>query len=248
MIERKTPDIFAAQIRALLERPDASAQLAAIGCPTLVLCGREDRWSPLSQHLQMAAIIRGARLRIIEDAGHMSTVEQPQAVTAALLEWLCGPADTAGGQRPIALLERQIAESACRDVIRRAAMKLDAGDLEGFASLFTPDAVVVRPGKEPLRGVEALLESYRARPAAHMTRHLVAGSVVDLRAPDEAHAVSQVLLWTAAADGAAGPYGRRAHSRQVLGEFADTLRLCSDGAWRIAHRQARFVLHVDADV
>jgi uncharacterized protein (TIGR02246 family) len=247
MIERKTPDVFAAQIRALLARPDASAQLLAIDCPTLVLCGRQDSWSPLTQHLQMVALIRGARLRIIEESGHMSTLEQPQAVSAALLEWLCGPAEVANGPRPIAMLERHIAESACRDVIRRAAMRLDANDLDGFASLFTADAVVSRPGKEPLRGVEALLESYRARPPSHMTRHLVAGSVVDLRAPDEAHAISNVLLWTAVADEVPGPFGRRAHSRQVLGEFEDILRLCSDGSWRIAHRQARFVLHVDTD-
>jgi uncharacterized protein (TIGR02246 family) len=245
MIERKTPDVFAAQIKALLARPDATAQLLAIDCPTLALCGRQDSWSPLSQHLQMAAIIRGARLRIIEDCGHMSTLEQPQAVTAALVEWLRGTADTDAGQRPIALLERHIAESACRDVVRRAALKLDANDLDGFASLFTRDAVVVRPGKEPLRGVDALLESYRARPATHMTRHLVAGSVIDLRAPDEAHAISNVLLWTAVADDSPGPFGRRAQSRQVVGEFEDTLRLCSDGLWRIAHRQARFVLHAD---
>jgi uncharacterized protein (TIGR02246 family) len=245
MIERKTPEVFAAQIRALLARPDATAQLLAIDCPTLVMCGRQDSWSPLSQHLQMAAIIRGARLRIIEDAGHMSTLEQPQAVAAALVEWLRGAADMPNGQRPIALLERHVAESACRDAVRRAALKLDANDLDGFASLFTPDAVVIRPGKEPLRGVDALIESYRARPASHMTRHLVAGSVIDLRAPDEAHAISNVLLWTGSADDSAGPFGRRAQSRQVVGEFEDTLRLCSDGQWRIAHRQARFVLHVD---
>jgi uncharacterized protein (TIGR02246 family) len=243
MIERKTPEIFAAQIRALLARPDATAQLLAIDCPTLVLCGRQDSWSPLSQHLQMAAIVRGARLRIIEDCGHMSTLEQPEAVNSALVEWVNGKA----GQRPLALVERHIAEAACRDVVRRAAMKLDANDLDGFASLFTRDAVVVRPGKEPLRGVEALVESYRSRPPGHMTRHLVAGSVVDLRAPDEALAISNVLLWTAVPDGAPGPFGRRAQSRQVVGEFEDTLRLCSDGLWRIAHRQARFLLHVDTD-
>jgi uncharacterized protein (TIGR02246 family) len=245
MIERKSPEVFAAQIRALLARPDASEQLAAIDCPTLVLCGREDSWSPLSQHLQMAAIIRGARLSIIEDSGHMSTLEQPQAVSAALVEWLREPAETASGQRPIAMLERHIAESACRDVIRRAAMRLDANDLEGFASMFTRDAVVIRPGKEPLHGVDELLASYRARPASHMTRHLITDGVVDLRAPDEVHVISNVLLWTAVADDAPGPFGRRAQSRQVIGEFADTLRLCSDGAWRIAHRQARFVLHVE---
>ena len=245
MIERKTPGIFAAQIRALLARPDATAQLLGIDCPTLILCGRQDRWSTLSQHLQMAAIIRGARLRIIEECGHMSTLEQPAAVTTAMAEWLHGTEHTAPSQRPLALLERHIAESACRDVVQRAALKLDTNDLDGLASLFTRDAVVVRPGKEPLRGVEALIESYRSRPATHMTRHLVAGSVVDLRGPDEAHAISNVLLWTAAPEESSGPYGRRAQSRQVVGEFEDTLRLCSDGLWRIAHRQARFVLHID---
>src|SRR5690606_7623223 len=130
----------------------------------------------------------------------------------------------------------------------RTALKLDANDLDGLASLFTHDAVVVRPGEEPLRGVEALIESYRSRPATHMTRHLVARSSVDLRGPDEAHASSNVLLWTATMDDSAGPFGRRAHSRQVVGEFEDTLRLCSDGLWRIAHRQARFLLHADAGV
>lgn len=246
MVERKTPDIFSAQIRALLARPNAMEQLLAISCPTLVACGRQDSWSPLSQHLQMAVIVRGARLRIIEESGHMSTLEQPGAVTAALAEWLSGKGDIAVGQRPIALLERQLAESACRDVVRRAALKLDANDLDGFAAFFTSDAVVVRPGKEPLCGVDALLASYRSRPASYVTRHLVAGSVVDLRAPDEAHAISNVLLWTGTADHEAGDFGRRAQSRQVVGEFEDTLRLCSDGLWRIAHRQARFLLHVES--
>lgn len=233
MVERKTPDTFAAQIRALLARPNAMEQLLAINCPTLVACGRQDSWSPLSQHLQMAVIVRGARLRIIEESGHMSTLEQPEAVTAALAEWLSGKGD-AVGQRPIALLERQLAESACRDVVRRAALKLDANDFDGFAAFFTRDAVVVRPGKEPLHGVEAVLESYRSRPASNVTRHVVAGSVVDLRAPDEAHAISNVLVWKGTADS------------HVVGEFEDTLRLCSDGLWRIAHRQARLLLHVES--
>ncbi|MFC4311827.1 alpha/beta fold hydrolase [Steroidobacter flavus] len=246
MVERKTPEIFAAQIRALLARPNAMEQLLAIDCPTLVACGRQDSWSPLSQHLQMAVIVRGARLRIIEESGHMSTLEQPGAVTAALAEWLSGPGDIPVGQRPIALLERELAESACRDVVRRAALSLDANDLDSFGAFFTRDAVVVRPGKEPLRGVEALLESYRSRPASHVTRHLVAGSVVNLRAPDEAHAISNVLLWTGTTDQEIGDFGRRAQSRQVVGEFEDTLRLCADGRWRIAHRLARFLLHVES--
>lgn len=92
MIERSTPDRFEAQIGALLDRPDAEPLLERIGCPTLLLCGRDDRWSPLSRHEEMQARIPGATLRVIERSGHMSTMEQPEAVSAALAEWLAAPA------------------------------------------------------------------------------------------------------------------------------------------------------------
>ncbi|HET9105726.1 MAG TPA: alpha/beta hydrolase [Steroidobacteraceae bacterium] len=88
MIERKTPGIFAAQIRALLDRPSAEEVLRAIRCPALVVCGRQDRWSPLRRHEEMASMIAGAQLAVIEDSGHMATLERPQAVTAALQGWL----------------------------------------------------------------------------------------------------------------------------------------------------------------
>ena len=57
MFSRKTPDVFAAQIKALLERPDATPLLAEIHCPTLVLCGRQDAWSGLNRHEEIAARI-----------------------------------------------------------------------------------------------------------------------------------------------------------------------------------------------
>lgn len=88
MIERKTPAQFAAQIRALLNRPDASDVLAAIRCPTLVSCGRQDNWSPWERHVEIAERITGSVLVGIEHCGHMAPMEQPQAVTAALCEWL----------------------------------------------------------------------------------------------------------------------------------------------------------------
>jgi pimeloyl-ACP methyl ester carboxylesterase len=87
MVMRSTPDTFANQQRALLGRPDARSVLSTIRCPTLVLCGRQDTWSPVSQHEEIAAAIPGAKLVIVENCGHMSPVEQPGAVTAALLEW-----------------------------------------------------------------------------------------------------------------------------------------------------------------
>jgi pimeloyl-ACP methyl ester carboxylesterase len=88
MFERHTPDIFAAQINALLNRPDCSGLLGTIRCPTLLLCGREDAWSPPSRHEHMHHAITGSRLVVIEQCGHMSTMEQPDAVSRALADWL----------------------------------------------------------------------------------------------------------------------------------------------------------------
>ncbi len=92
MIERSTPAVFAAQITALLGRADAEPLLASIDVPTLVLCGRDDGWSPPSRHEHMHAAIAGSTLVIVERCGHMSPMEQPAAVSQALLDWLDRPA------------------------------------------------------------------------------------------------------------------------------------------------------------
>ena len=90
MIARKTPAIFEAQIHALLDRPDAREVFTALRCPTLLLCGRQDAWSPLARHEQMHALLPCSRLVAVEDSGHMSTMEQPAAVSRALVEWMNG--------------------------------------------------------------------------------------------------------------------------------------------------------------
>jgi pimeloyl-ACP methyl ester carboxylesterase len=88
MVARCTPQKFAAQIRALLARPDATGVLTQIRCPTLLLCGREDTWSPPARHEAMACLIPHARLAVIEDCGHMSPMERPDEVAAQLSQWL----------------------------------------------------------------------------------------------------------------------------------------------------------------
>ena len=88
MLERSSAEQFAAQINALLKRPDAGPVLPTIACPTLVLTGREDLWSPPEQHEAMAAAIKDAQLCIAEQCGHMSSLEQPQVVSAAFEKWL----------------------------------------------------------------------------------------------------------------------------------------------------------------
>lgn len=88
MIESAGIARFEAQIRALLAREDRTTLLEQIDVPTLVLCGREDAWSPLARHEAMARRIPGSRLIAVPESGHMSTMERPEAVTAALRDWL----------------------------------------------------------------------------------------------------------------------------------------------------------------
>lgn len=88
MIERRPPTAFRNQQTALLNRPDAAPVLKSIHCPTLVLCGREDEWSPLAQHEIIAASIAGARLAVVDVAGHMAPFERPDVVTGELQRWL----------------------------------------------------------------------------------------------------------------------------------------------------------------
>lgn len=85
-------DTFDAHVRALLGRQDARPELAKLQCPTLVMTGSEDSWSPPDQQRDIVAAVDGALFRIIEGAGHMLTVEKPEAVNAAIEEWLALPA------------------------------------------------------------------------------------------------------------------------------------------------------------
>ncbi len=88
MFERRSADHFARQIQALLQRPDASDVLRAIRVPALVICGRQDSWAPVPQHEAMQRLVPAADLVVIEDAGHMAPMERPEAVAAALVQWL----------------------------------------------------------------------------------------------------------------------------------------------------------------
>ena len=88
MFESKSAELYAAQIHALLNRPECGPLLPQIKCPTLVLCGREDSWSTSQRHQEMAARISGSMLVDIPVCGHMSTLERPDAVSAAMRAWL----------------------------------------------------------------------------------------------------------------------------------------------------------------
>lgn len=88
MALRQSPEIHENQIRALISRPDATAYLPDIRCPVLLMTGAEDRWSPVAQHREMAALIPNSQLHVLDDAGHFMPVEQPIETAAVILHWL----------------------------------------------------------------------------------------------------------------------------------------------------------------
>ena len=88
MAARVGRDTFLDQQNAIMGRADSRPLLGGVRVPTLVLCGREDALTPVERHVEIAAGIPHARLSIIENCGHLSTMERPQAVTAMLRDWL----------------------------------------------------------------------------------------------------------------------------------------------------------------
>ncbi|HXS22159.1 MAG TPA: alpha/beta fold hydrolase [Steroidobacteraceae bacterium] len=81
---------FVNQQTAIIGRPDSRPGLAAIGCPTLVIVGDGDVLTPPERAEEIANGIPGSRLSVIRDSGHLSTLEQPVAVTRSMVEFLTG--------------------------------------------------------------------------------------------------------------------------------------------------------------
>ncbi|MFM8990707.1 MAG: alpha/beta fold hydrolase [Alphaproteobacteria bacterium] len=81
-------DAFIRQQTAILGRPDSRPGLSRIRVPTLVLCGRQDQATPVEVAREIAADIEGARLVVVEECGHLATLERPAEVTAAMRAWL----------------------------------------------------------------------------------------------------------------------------------------------------------------
>jgi pimeloyl-ACP methyl ester carboxylesterase len=90
MAEETGPEAFIRQLKAIMSRPDSRPMLSAIGCPTLVLVGDADAATPPDLAREIAAGIAGAELVVVPDCAHLSTLEQPEAVNHALVNWLKG--------------------------------------------------------------------------------------------------------------------------------------------------------------
>ena len=78
--------VFETQTRALSNRHSYANLLAQVECPTLIIVGEQDTVCPPALHRDMAAAIHGSHLDILPDCGHLSALEKPDAVSAALLD------------------------------------------------------------------------------------------------------------------------------------------------------------------
>jgi pimeloyl-ACP methyl ester carboxylesterase len=81
---------FVRQQQAIISRADSRPLLAGIDCPALVLCGKQDQLTPPDRHDEIARSIPSARLVVVQDCGHLSTLEQPEEVNGAMRDWLAG--------------------------------------------------------------------------------------------------------------------------------------------------------------
>lgn len=91
MAETLGPEVFVRQARALQRRKDQQATLRRCKVPALILCGAHDAIAPVKRHSFMAELIPYAVLKVIQDAGHLPMLEQPEQTTAALRDWMRQP-------------------------------------------------------------------------------------------------------------------------------------------------------------
>lgn len=85
------PEAFVNQHRAMLAREESLSVLPKIQCPALVIHAALDKNFSLEEHREMSERIPGAKLAVVEESGHMSPMEKPEAVTALLGKWLVEP-------------------------------------------------------------------------------------------------------------------------------------------------------------
>lgn len=80
--------VLANQLQGVMTRRDSRPMLRHIACSTLVLCGEDDRLCPIDRHEEIANAIPQADLVVLPQCGHLSTLESPEEVTAAMRRWL----------------------------------------------------------------------------------------------------------------------------------------------------------------
>lgn len=88
MTARIGPETYVRRQRVIGERQDSRDLLRAAKQPVRAICGREDGMSTIEEHIEIAELAPHGRFSIIEQCGHMTILERPQAATALLRDWL----------------------------------------------------------------------------------------------------------------------------------------------------------------
>ncbi len=83
-----TSQIFCQGMTAIAERAETCSDLSNINIPTLIIVGSEDELTPLAQSEYMQEKIKGSQLKIIDHAGHVSNLEQPEKFNKHLADFL----------------------------------------------------------------------------------------------------------------------------------------------------------------
>ncbi|NVK41102.1 MAG: nuclear transport factor 2 family protein [Oceanospirillaceae bacterium] len=136
-------------------------------------------------------------------------------------------------------------QEACERLVLEAAFRADQQDYEGLAALFAEDAQLYRPSapQTPLKGRDAILNSYLGRPATRITRHLCSNFRFSRESADCVRVRCYVQLYASSGPAEAGdPFGAPLDGKVLIGELDDLCRNDGEG-WRIAERRACFVLH-----
>ena len=137
---------------------------------------------------------------------------------------------------------RRAIESDCRDLAIRSIVLNDTQDWETLTDLFTEDAVFVRPiaPDDPIKGKEAILAQYKARPKSRVTRHFATNVVIDVEGGDKARGLMYVLLISGTAETDPPKFPIKADPALLVGEFRDDYVL-TDAGWRIAKRDGSMI-------
>jgi esterase/lipase len=100
-------EIYKRQETMAVNRIDRRADLAKVKCPTIVVCGRDDAATPLVLSEEIAASIKGSELIVVENCGHLVTMEKPEETNAILRKWLTAPSPRAWPRGLLSTISRK---------------------------------------------------------------------------------------------------------------------------------------------
>jgi hypothetical protein len=135
-------------------------------------------------------------------------------------------------------IDALVIERACERLAHEFAEALDAQRFERLHELFTPDATFYRPAEPdvPIRGVDAIIDSYRSRLQGYRSQHLCTNVLIHATSTDSASGTLRILFKASRADAPAGP--GIAPTLEVIGGFEDRF-VRTDRGWRFSERRGR---------